>query len=219
MMSDLLTTSYRPSFATRTWCVLKAWVRDPSNVATICPSSRYLTDHIANRTCVHEAARIIELGPGAGGTTTALLDRMGKDSKLLAIEKSKAFADVLYQIDDPRLSVVIADALDLVSLVVEQDFGKADVVVSGIPFSLLPAQVAREITQSIFEVLRPDGVFIAYQVRPDIQKYARPLFGPAQSENIAMNLPPLKAFVWRKVDDGNSGNPLVASEPVVSFEA
>lgn len=198
-MSTALAAAKQPAFAKRAWCVLSAWLRNPAGVATVCPSSPFLTEQLADRDCIREASRIIELGPGAGGTTEALLNGMRCDAELLAVEKTESFAEILGQIDDPRLSVEIADAADLISIVVKRGFGKADVVVSGIPFSHLPPVTAKRITQSIYEVLRPGGTFIAYQMKADVEAYARPDFGPAKTEHILMNLPPLRVFIWDKV--------------------
>ncbi|QEG02733.1 hypothetical protein Mal15_68540 [Stieleria maiorica] len=190
----------RRGFAERMWCVLKAWIQNPTEVATVCPSSPFLTEHLADRDCVRTASRIIELGPGDGGTTQALLKSMRADARLLAVEKTDAFAESLGAISDPRLTLEFADACDLIDLVTKHDFGKADVAVSGIPFSQLPPMVAKRITQSVHEVLRPGGVFIAYQVVSDVKDYARPLFGPPKTEIVPMNLPPLQLFVWTKVE-------------------
>ncbi|QDT03080.1 hypothetical protein K227x_14600 [Rubripirellula lacrimiformis] len=195
----------RTSFLRRTWFVLNAWVKDPLHVATICPSSPFLTHHLANRDCVRNAERIIELGPGAGGTTQALLENMRFDAELLAVEKTQAFSEALASISDPRLNVSIADAIDLVDIVLDRKLGLADVVVSGIPFSSIPESVAKKITRSIYEVLRPGGVFIAYQLRSNVNDYARPYFGRAKTESIPINLPPLTAFVWTKVGGATTG--------------
>ncbi len=195
---DRTDNSSRVSFGRRVLFVLKAWLRNPTDVATICPSSPFLTEHLANRDCVREAERIIELGPGAGGTTQALLDSMRPDAVLLAVEKTPDFAEALEAIIDPRLQFTIADASDLINIVLRHELGPVDVVVSGIPFSSLPESVAEKITQSIHKVLRPGGIFIAYQFRSNVKNYAGPLFGPASTELIPLNLPPLTAFAWAK---------------------
>lgn len=199
-MSTAITATPKRTFIQRTGCVLRAWLRQPTQVATICPSSPFLTENLSDRDCVREAGRIIELGPGAGGTTEALLAQMLPDARLLAVEKTEAFAEALHTIADPRLRVEISDACELIDLAIQHDFGKADVLISGIPFSSLPKTVAKEIIQSIYEVLRPGGVFIAYQLKSDVKHFARPLFGPPKTELIPMNLPPLQAFVWQKVE-------------------
>lgn len=187
------------SFAARMVRVLSAFCKEPSQVATIVPSSRQLIDAIAVRDCVRDAGTVVELGPGAGGTTEGLLGCMKPESTLLAIEKTTVFEAALAEIHDPRLRVTIADATDLMSILKEHSLPSVDVVVSGIPFSSLPPLTAKRIMQSIYESLQPGGTLIAYQWRGDVKDYARPLFGPPISEKIFWNLPPLSVHAWTKV--------------------
>ena len=142
---------------------------------------------------------MVELGPGAGGTTAAILKHMRPDGRLLAIEKMPAFGEALKEINDPRFRLQIGDAVDLADTLAEHGFGQPDVIISGIPFSLLPDAVAKSIVQSVHAALKPGGTFIAYQVRSNIEQYARPLFGPPSCEVIPLNIPPLKVFQWQKV--------------------
>ncbi|MGB7326673.1 MAG: SAM-dependent methyltransferase [Rubripirellula sp.] len=197
-MSFSIEKPVAPSFAKRAFFVMRAWWKRPGDVATICPSSPYLTEHIADRDCIRKASSVLELGPGAGGTTAALLAEMQPDSRLLAIEKMPAFGEALNEIIDPRLSLEIGDAVDLIDCLAKHGFGQPNVIVSGIPFSVLPNSVAKMIAQSIHTSLAPGGTFIAYQVRSDIKQYVTPLFGPSKCEVIALNIPPLKVFEWTK---------------------
>ena len=185
-------------FAQRAWCVAKAWLRKPSQVATICPSSSHLTQKLAERDCVRTASVIVELGPGEGGTSLALLQQMPAQSRLLVIEKTSEFREALQQISDSRFEYVIGDAADLRQIVSARDLGSIDVIVSGIPFSAIADVTARSIMQSIYEVLRPGGFFIAYQLRSDVEEFARPYFGTGQSETVPLNLPPLRVYWWQK---------------------
>ncbi len=50
---------------------------------------------------------------------------------------------------------------------------------------------ANKIMQSIFESLRLGGTLISFQLRPEIQAFARPLLGAAAVESILFHLPPL----------------------------
>ncbi len=167
-MSITIEKPVAPSFAKRILFVIRAWWKQPADVATICPSSPYLTEHVADRDCIREASSVLELGPGAGGTTAAILKQMRPDSRLLAIEKVPAFGDLLDEIVDPRLATEIGDAVDLVCGLEKHGLGQPDVIVSGIPFSALPPTVAKAIVQSVHAALKPGGTFIAYQVRSDM---------------------------------------------------
>ena len=186
------------SYARRTLRVLKAWFKQPSQVATICPSSPQLLREIAERECVRNAERVIELGPGAGGTTLALLEQMRPDAGLLAVEKTRDLAEALKAIDDDRLIDHCGDAADLISICHQHDFHPVDVVVSGIPFSALPRPTAEQIMNAVAELLRPGGRLIAYQLHDDVQRYAAPLFSNPSIRSVPLNLPPLKVFCWTK---------------------
>lgn len=205
-MAASLAASRGRSFARQLWCVVSEWLRNPSQVATICPSSPFLTQHLADRDCVREAGRVLELGPGTGGTTRALLSQMKPDAKLLTIEKTVAFADVLGDIDDSRLTVELGDARDLSNMARQHAFGETDVVLSGIPFSVLDPADAELIAQAVYDVLRPGGTFIAYQLKSDIEKYTLPLFGPAKTESVAINLPPLHIYIWKRAADKHTAS-------------
>ncbi|TWU01352.1 class I SAM-dependent methyltransferase [Neorhodopirellula pilleata] len=186
------------TYTRRAACVFKAWLKQPTQVATIFPSSVFLTERIARRDCVRSADTVVELGPGAGGTTLALLESMKPDARLLAVEKTPDLADALAEIEDPRLTSRLGDAADLIEILRAHDLTKADVIVSGIPFSSIPRATAKRISRSIDDVLTPGGTFIAYQLRDDILHFTRPLFGTPHTQFVMRNLPPLRIFTWTK---------------------
>lgn len=187
-----------PSFLSRAKSVLSAWIAEPSQVATVAPSSSALTQCISQRACIREASLVVELGPGTGGTTQALLRQMRGDGQLLAIEKTSSFIGSLHAISDPRLRVQCGDAVDLSAHLESHRLGTPDVVVSGIPFSSLPPMVAEQLISSIYQNLRSGGVFIAYQLRNKVRHYADPAFGQADTNRVWWNLPPLKVYSWTR---------------------
>ncbi len=63
----------------------------------------------------------MELGPGTGGTTKALLRSLSADAKLISIEIVPEFVEELRQIDDPRLIVCHGDAADLLRILSESE--------------------------------------------------------------------------------------------------
>lgn len=187
-----------PSFLSRAKSVLSAWIAEPTQVATVAPSSSALTQCIAQRACIRDASLVVELGPGTGGTTQALLRQMHGDGQLLAIEKTSSFIGSLSAIGDPRLQVECGDAVHLAAHLESHRLGSPDVVVSGIPFSSLPPTVADQLISSIYQNLRSGGVFIAYQLRSKVCHYADPAFGQADTDRVWWNLPPLKVYSWTR---------------------
>jgi len=190
--------SKQTPYPARTAAVVHAWMKKPRQVATIFPSSPALTHCIADRNCIRNAKCIVELGPGTGDTTAALLQHASPDSQVLAIELESEFIPALQSIADPRLAVQLGDAMDLEQFVNQHRFAAPDVIVSGIPFSAVPPATAHAIMANIARALPDNGVLIAYQLRSHVEQYARPFFDLQQVQTVWMNLPPLRVYQWTK---------------------
>jgi phospholipid N-methyltransferase len=175
-----------------------AFLRWPSCVASIVPSSRAVQKRFSTLACVRTADFVIELGAGTGVTTKALLDQMKPTAKLLAFEVVSDFIDPLRGIDDRRLEVAQVDAAELSNLLQTNYDQSPEVIVSGLPFSTLGETKARQIMAQIFDAMPPGGSFVAYQVRDVITRFAEPLFGAPEVSIIWINLPPLRLYRWTK---------------------
>ncbi|HBJ35052.1 MAG TPA: SAM-dependent methyltransferase [Planctomycetaceae bacterium] len=187
-----------PSFASRAKTVFKAWLKEPAQISSLVPSSHALTEEIADRDCVRRARLVVDLGPGTGETTQALLQHMNASARLIAIEKSEHLMEPLRKISDPRVMVIHGDARFLRLYLDQAGLGAADVIVSGIPFSTVPAQVAEQVIEEIDRALPHGGTFIAYQLSNKVEELATPLFGQPQVEYVWLNFPPLRVFSWVK---------------------
>lgn len=187
-----------PSFVERAKTVFTTWLENPSQVSSLVPSSQALTQCIADRQCVRDASLVVDLGPGTGETTRALLSQMQPSSRLLAIEMIEDLVESLRMISDSRLVVVQGDARKLGEYLEEYGLGTPDVVVSGIPFSTFDADDADSIVNTIHGVLREGGVFVAYQFLANIEEIAEPRFGKATVKRVWKNLPPLRVYTWMK---------------------
>lgn len=153
---------------------------------------------------LESAGKVVELGPGTGGTTRALLAAMPPQASLLSIEISPDFIATLQAIDDRRLIVHHGSAEHLTEILRQHDVASVDAIVSGIPFSLLRPEGRRQVVDAIWSALAPGGRFVAYQVCGRIRTLAKPLFGPARVAVELRNLPPLRIYAWSKVGVGES---------------
>lgn len=187
-----------PSFVERAKTVFTTWLENPSQVSSLVPSSEALTQCIAVCQCVRDASLVVDLGPGTGETTRALLAQMQPSSRLLAIEVMEELVEPLRKIHDSRLVVKQGDARKLRQYLTELGLGSPDVVVSGIPFSTLDADDADSIVKMIHGVLREGGIFVAYQFLANIEEIAEPRFGKASIKRVWKNLPPLRVYTWIK---------------------
>lgn len=175
---------------------LKQWVRNPRELGSITPSSRFLTRELLNRIDFASARYIAELGPGTGVFTEAILERLHPEGKLLAIDTNAGFVEQLKRAyPDPRLTVLEASAEHLDHLVAEAGWPRTDAVISGIPFSLLPKPVARGILEAAKRSLSGGGgLMVGYQYSKMLRPFLLDVFGNVHYRSVLLNIPP--AFVY-----------------------
>jgi phosphatidylethanolamine/phosphatidyl-N-methylethanolamine N-methyltransferase len=173
----------------------RSWLRDPFNVASVAPSSRWLAKLMASG--VPPSARIVELGAGTGTLTSALLHAGVRPENLFLVEQHADFVTVL-RARFPGATVVEADAVELTrSLGVLR--GSVDYVISGLPILWFNRDKKAAILDEAFALLGPAGRFhqFTYLGRPPVgPRLLAELSLRATLLGIApMNLPP--AFVYR----------------------
>ncbi len=178
---------------------LRGFLAHPEQVGSVVPSSAFLERRLVRTAEVERAHAVVELGPGTGGTTRALLAAMRPDARLLAIELSPEFyARLRAGIDDPRLIVQLGSAEQLPELLARWRLPAPEAVLSGIPFSTMPTETAERIAAAIAACLAPGGRFVAYQVRARVADYMRPRLGAPQIAWEWINVPPLRVYRWVK---------------------
>jgi len=175
---------------------LQGFLRRPQQVASVMPSSRFLERRLVSLAGVRSAQLVVELGPGTGGTTRALLAALPAGARLLCIELDADFAALLRRETDPRLIVHHGSAEQLDEVLRAHGLAAPDVVISGIPFSIIPPAVGARIIESIRRALAPSGCFLAYQVRGTVAELAEPVFGEPDTTLELLNLPPVRVFRW-----------------------
>ena len=103
------------------------------------------------------------------------------------------------KIDDPRLINHKGSAEHIADVVKEYGLDAPDVVVSGIPFSTMPPELARLIVQRVHDALPSNGLWVAYQFRPAVAAFSQAVFGtPERDELEALNIPPMRVYRWKR---------------------
>ena len=176
----------------------QGFLRRPGTVGSVIPSSRYLERRVIREARLETARLAVELGPGTGGTTRAILRALPADAKLLSIEINPDFLPTLRAIADPRLVVHEGSAAELSAILREHGLGAPDVVLSGIPFSTMKPTLGRAIVRAVSDALPEGGRFVAYQVRDRVEKLGREVFGPAAVQLELRNVPPMRVYRWEK---------------------
>lgn len=174
----------------------KGFLDRPKQVGSIIPSSRFMERRIVKTLGLEDAKLVVELGPGTGGTTKAVLRALAPDARLLAIEINPMFIPLLEKVGDPRLIVHQGSATDIPAILAEHGLEKPDVIFSGIPFSTMPRPLGKAILESARDVLAPGGRFVAYQFRDRVHTLGVEVFGRASRQLELLNVPPMRVWRW-----------------------
>jgi phosphatidylethanolamine/phosphatidyl-N-methylethanolamine N-methyltransferase len=184
---------------------LAGFITHPREVGSVIPSSPWMERRLVRTAGLDQARTVVELGPGTGGTTRAFLQAMPANGRLLAIELSPVFRDRLArQHRDPRLTVQCGSAEHIAQFLRDHHLPAPDVVISGIPFSTMPAAVGDRIAAAVADVLPPGGRFVAYQLRPHVARFTTPYLGQPTRSVEWLNIPPMQVFCWTRRADGGS---------------
>jgi phospholipid N-methyltransferase len=177
------------------WQFLRGFLKNPVMVGSVIPSSRVLIDRMLEPVDWANTRLFVEYGPGVGTFTRPVLDRLGPDATLVTIDTNLEFTRYLNSaIEDPRLVAVNGSAADVERILAERELGTADYVLSGLPFSTLPAGVGEDIAEATANVIRPGGAFLVYQFSPKVLDFIKPHFAPIKRGFEWVNVPPATLF-------------------------
>ncbi len=177
----------------------KESIKNLKTVGTITRSSKYLCKGMIKPLDFENAKVIVELGAGDGVVTAHILKAMAPDAKLLAFELNKKFCDEMRQkFKDDRLIIVEDDASKIGTYLKENGLGKADAIVSAIPFTIIPEDITYSILTSCKEHLKEEGTYVQihYSLLP--KKYYKNTFGNIDIRFIPLNVPPAWVMVCKK---------------------
>ncbi|WP_366655924.1 methyltransferase domain-containing protein [Fodinicurvata sp. EGI_FJ10296] len=142
---------------------LRSWMANPGAVSAVAPSSNALA-RLITREIGPAQAPVLELGPGTGVFTRAILARGIHESDLTLVEFGEDFARVL-ESRFPQARVLRADAGRLAQ---ERAFVGAPVgsVISGLPLLSMSPRKIMAILSGAFLYLRPGGSFYQFTYGP-----------------------------------------------------
>ena len=173
----------------------RQFLKHPVMIGSVIPSSRFLIEKMLAPVDWSRADVFVEYGPGVGTITRPILDRLKPDATLLAIDTNPDFCAYLrHEITDSRFVVVNRSAADVGTILNEHGFSGADYVISGLPFSTLPAGVGDAIAGATRAVLRPGGIFLVYQFSPKVRQFLDPQFDRIDKDFELLNIPPATLF-------------------------
>lgn len=184
-----------------------SWLDNPTIAGAISPSGRYLARAMARHVDPHSADPVIELGPGTGVITEALLERGIARERLCLVEYDPGFCELLRQ-RFPGVRIVRGDAYRLVDCLGPVLDARPAAIVSSLPLLMKPEPARLGLLTEAFDLLASDGRFIQFTYGPaspiPLGGRTGPTFHAESSAPVWLNLPPARVWVYRRRTSGDS---------------
>lgn len=189
---------------------IKQWIENPRLIGAVSPSGKALARAMASFVDLGRDGPIVELGPGTGPVTQALLARGISPERLTLVEYEQRFCHLLAE-RYPGVNVVQGDAYGLKKTLEGKVSGGVATVVSSLPLLVRPERDRVELLHQAFELMGDNGLFIQFTyglTKSPMPLHAHGVSGAyvgKGSAPILLNIPP--ARVWRYRKAGHGGKP------------
>ncbi|SCM77395.1 Phospholipid N-methyltransferase [uncultured Pleomorphomonas sp.] len=177
---------------------LRSWAAKPLTTGAVSPSGRSLARAMAAVVDPAWDGTVVELGPGTGAVTTALLERGVAPERLLAVEYNPEFAEHI-RARFPGLRVKVGDAYEFADTLRHAGVANVAAVVSSLPLFTQPPLRRRHLLEQAMSALEPGRPFIqfSYALVPPLPAEAG-RWTLDVSGWIVRNLPPARVWTYRK---------------------
>lgn len=140
---------------------LRKFLRHGTAIASIAPSSPWLSRATVRPIDWSRAKVIVELGAGTGPITRVIAANATPECRVLVIERDADFSRILRSRYGhlPNFEVIEGDVRHLLTVLRNQGIQHVDHVVSGLPTPSLPDEVRQELFDALRIVLGSDGGF------------------------------------------------------------
>ncbi|WP_029077213.1 class I SAM-dependent methyltransferase [Kaistia adipata] len=174
------------------------WIEKPLSMGAVSPSGKALTKLMASFVDPDDNLPVIELGPGTGVVTQALIERGVAPERIVSIEYSSDFCRLLEQ-RFAGVKIVEGDAYALERTLAGCVSGPVSAVISSLPLLTQPPARRSALIQAAFARLAPGQPFIQFSyglaspVTPDPS-----LFSTTHTGWVMKNVPPARVWVYRR---------------------
>ena len=177
---------------------IRSWIEKPLSIGSVTPSSRVLARAMAAYVDPHTEGPVIELGPGTGPVTEALVAQGIDPARLILVEFDPTFCRLL-RARYPAATIVQGDAYALKPLLSGMLQRPAAGVVSGLPLFTKPLRMRLRLLFEAFALMAPGAPFVQFTynaVAPIPTRLDR--VRVEASERVWMNIPPARVWVYRR---------------------
>ncbi len=179
---------------------LREWFVNPQRTGAVAPSSPQLAAAMARWLPSDPERYVLELGPGTGAVTEALIERGLREDRLVAIEHNPKLARLLRK-RFPGAHIITGDAWHLDELLRErpEPIESVGAVISSLPLVNFAPDEAEGLAQKIRTVLEPQGTWVQYSYHIHKRRTrGTSCFRLLASKIVWFNLPPARVSVFQK---------------------
>jgi phosphatidylethanolamine/phosphatidyl-N-methylethanolamine N-methyltransferase len=176
---------------------IASWLQNPMKVGAVSPSGRALARAVAAEVDPSIPGPIIELGPGTGPVTEALIARGVAPERLILVEYDPEFCTLLRR-RFPGATVIQGDAYSLADTLAGIVKEPLAAIASCLPLMTRPLSVRVRLLNAAIRMLRPGAPFVqfTYAMNAPIPSRQR-RYRITSSPRIWKNLPPARVWVYR----------------------
>ncbi|MDX1483773.1 MAG: methyltransferase domain-containing protein [Alphaproteobacteria bacterium] len=181
----------------------RRWVSNPRGIGAVAPSAPALTRRMAREVVLRDGEAVVELGPGTGTVTQALIKAGVPEDRLILVERDPEMHEYLRD-RFPHATVIRGDAAELATVVPERWKGRVSTVVSSLPLLGFPMDSRARIADQVFDTLAEGGRLVQFTYSPfcPLRRVVRGIKSQ-RTGFAAFNLPP--ATIWRYTADPEGG--------------
>jgi phosphatidylethanolamine/phosphatidyl-N-methylethanolamine N-methyltransferase len=181
---------------------LGKFVRQGTAIASLAPSSRWLSRTTVRNIDWNRAGVIVELGAGTGPITRVIASKARPDCRVIVLERDPDFCRLLRaRFQHLRnFDIIEGDVRELAAILSERGIGLADHIVSGLPVPSFPGDLRESLFRVVGQVLRPEGTYNQITELPWVYwRLYRRYFEDVRFVFEPRNLPPAGAYICRGV--------------------
>ncbi len=179
---------------------LGKFVRQGTAIASLAPSSRWLSQATVRNIDWSQAGVIVELGAGTGPITRVIAARARPECRVIVLERDPDFCRLLRARFQhlQNFDIIEGDVRDLAAILSARGTGPADHIVSGLPVPSFPKDLRDSLFGAVGQVLRPEGTYNQITELPWVYwRFYRRYFQDVEFLFEPRNLPPAGAYVCR----------------------
>ncbi|MFO0911066.1 MAG: methyltransferase domain-containing protein [Isosphaeraceae bacterium] len=183
---------------------LGKFLRHGTAIASLAPSSRWLSRATVAQIDWDRTEVLVELGAGTGPITREIVARARPQSRVLVFERDADFASLLRERFShlAHVEVIEADVGNLGPSLADRGVGRVDEIVSGLPVPSFPRALQVNLFRTVRDVLRPDGGFHQITELPWVYwRFYRRYFDAVRFRFEPRNIPPAGVYYCRNVKD------------------